>query len=402
LKKLSFNILSRRSREGAGAVRAQPRRISIKSGLWRDVVDNLTDALLVVSEKSEPITLNPAAETLLGISSVNLLLIAELMRLNSWLQEMIRNCLERGQSVSRAEAQLKWNQRMISVCTEVSPLLDPRGNLCGAIVLLHDLSYQKSIGQRLAVEPGEAQLGLSPAGLAHELKNPLTGIKGAAELLAAMFPGDQRAQQYCTLIMDGANRLTGLAEQVLSVSAPQRLKRQSINIHKLLHQALALAGLHPERSTQIKIEQIFDPSLPDVSGDPAALERVFLNLIKNAIEAIESAGTIRLVTRMETEFHLSTQGRRRQFLRVEISDSGKGITAEQRAQLFTPFFTTKPEGTGLGLVLSHRIVALHGGKLWAEPSEHSAITGMTFKVSLPMATEAEGSPEFESSIPERK
>jgi two-component system nitrogen regulation sensor histidine kinase GlnL len=217
-----------------------------------------------------------------------------------------------------------------------------------------------------------------------------------------MFPGDQRAQQYCTLIMDGANRLTGLAEQVLSVSAPQRLKRQSINIHKLLHQSLALAGLHPERSTQIKIEQIFDPSLPDVSGDPAALERVFLNLIKNAIEAIESAGTIRLVTRMETEFHLSTQGRRRQFLRVEISDSGKGITAEQRAQLFTPFFTTKPEGTGLGLVLSHRIVALHGGKLWAEPSEHSAITGMTFKVSLPMATEAEGSPEFESSIPERK
>ena len=161
------------------------------------------------------------------------------------------------------------------------------------------------------------------------------------------------------------------------------------------------------------IEQLFDPSLPEISADAAALERTFLNLVRNAAEAIGTAGTIRLRTRMETEFRLSAEGRRRHFLRVEVSDSGRGMNAAEMAQLFTPFFTTKPSGTGLGLVLSQRIVAAHGGKLWAEaggidpsrppssihpmlaatagphhahpanPEEHRA-RGMTFKVTLPV------------------
>ncbi|HEY2107219.1 MAG TPA: ATP-binding protein, partial [Candidatus Binataceae bacterium] len=217
-----------------------------------------------------------------------------------------------------------------------------------------------------------------------EIKNPLTGIKGAAELLGGLFPSEHRAQQYCGLIMDGVTRIAELVEQVLSVSGPQRLKKESVNIHLVLHRALGMAGLFPRGEGAIRVDQIYDPSLPDVLGDGAALERVFLNLFRNAIDVLGSAGTIRLRTRMESKFRLRMGREQRLFLRVEVSDSGPGMTPDQEAQLFTPFFTTKPNGSGLGLVLSQRIIALHDGKLWAERSQETDLTGMTFKATLPL------------------
>jgi two-component system, NtrC family, nitrogen regulation sensor histidine kinase GlnL len=182
------------------------------------------------------------------------------------------------------------------------------------------------------------------------------------------------------------NRIASLVEQVLTVSSPQRLAQEPVNIHQVLHQALRLAGLFPS-AEGIKITQDFDPSLPEVLGDAAALERAFLNLLKNAAEAIGQNGRIRLHTRMETRFRMTAEGRRLQFLRVDVADSGPGMKSEAIAQLFTPFFTTKPAGTGLGLVLSQRIIALHGGRLWATPGglkTEGGGPGITFRVTLPV------------------
>jgi signal transduction histidine kinase len=174
----------------------------------------------------------------------------------------------------------------------------------------------------------------------------------------------------------------------------------------------------------VAVEQVFDPSLPEVSGDAAALEGVFLNLIRNGLEAIaalpspgnestfngkwedgEDGPTVargqsrklRLKTALEPQLRMHLHGRRRQFLRVEVSDTGKGMTPDELRELFTPFFTTKPAGTGLGLVLSQRIIAQHGGKLWAQiggvgqeingtgtPGEQPKSSGMTFCVTLPI------------------
>jgi two-component system nitrogen regulation sensor histidine kinase GlnL len=364
--------------------------------IWREIVDSLGDAVIVISPTFEPLVVNPAAETLLDASQIGRSLIARMAERNEWLGRMIHSCLKTAQSLDTPESVLVLDRRETIVRAEVSPLLSPQGRPEGAIVLLHDLSHLK--GAEQAFEPDQNAVRLSPAGLAHEVKNPLTGIKGAAELLASMFPSDARAQQYCRLILDGVNRIASLVEQVLAVSGPHRLKREPVNIHQILHQALRMAGVYPESPRGLAVEQHFDPSLPEVTGDAAALERVFLNLIRNALDAInacqphaivaaellaKASGTsrqldpstvataipthiIRLRTAMETQFRLSTQGRRRQFLRVAVSDSGKGMTAEEMKQLFTPFFTTKSAGTGLGLVLSQRVIALHGGKLWAQ------------------------------------
>ncbi|HVA78901.1 MAG TPA: ATP-binding protein [Candidatus Binataceae bacterium] len=357
--------------------------------LWRDIIDSLPDAIIVLSGTFEPLSVNPAAETMLGTSSITRPQLTDLLEHNPWLDRMVRNCLKTGQSVGDPDTVLGMGPRSITVRTEVSPLLNEDGRAQGAIIQLHDLAHQKSAAQ--VTDSSELSLRLSPAGLAHEIKNPLTGIKGAAELLSAMYPAEQRVQQYYAVIRDGVNRITGLVEEVLAVSAPQRLVKEPVNIHQVLHQALRMAGLYPKAPEAIRIEQDFDPSLPEVSGDAAALERAFLNLVKNAHEALGTSGTIRMHTRIETEFRMTNDGQRLQFLRVEISDNGVGIGEDALAQLFTPFFTTKPAGTGLGLVLSQRIIALHGGRLWAtrgglgrtgEESEPPA--GMTFKVTLPI------------------
>ena len=354
-----------------------------KLKLWRDVLDSLNDAVMVLSPHLDILLKNPAAEALLG-SQVNRGLVEALLGRNPWLERMVRDCLERRQQSSCADAKLALAGQDLGVRAEIAPLLNEAGQFKGAVVLLHDLSHQR--GMELVVNgvDSDRSLGLSPSGLAHEIKNPLTGIKGAAELLSGLFPAGDRAQQYCGLIMDGVSRITELVEQVLSVSGPQRLKKEPVNIHMVLHQALAMAGLFPPGEGGIRVEQIFDPSLPNVMGDAAALERVFLNLIRNAIDVLGPTGTIRLRTRMESKFRLRMGREQRLFLRVEVSDSGPGMTPDQEAQLFTPFFTTKPSGTGLGLVLSQRIIALHDGKLWAERCEETGLTGMTFKATLPL------------------
>ena len=356
--------------------------------LWHDIIDSLTDAIIVLSPAMEPQVVNPAAETMLGVSQVNSATVADLVRQNDWLGRMVGACLESGQDLGDMETVLATGPRELAVRVEVSPLLNAEGRPGGVIILLHDLSHEKGAAEAATTD---LSLRLSPAGLAHEVKNPLTGIKGAAELMSGMFPDDSRAQQYCSVILDGVNRIASLVEQVLMVSGPQRLAQEPVNIHMVLHQAMRMAGLFPQPPEGVTVLQDFDPSLPDVVGDTGALERTFLNLIKNAAEAIGESGTIRLHTRIEREFRMTAEGRRRQFLRVEVSDSGVGIPEDQLSQLFTPFFTTKPAGTGLGLVLCQRIIALHGGRLWAQrggvdrikgaPSKEA---GMTFKVTLPM------------------
>ena len=377
--------------------------------LWRDIIDSLTDAILVLSPTMDPQVVNPAAETMLGVTPVTASTVADLVRQNEWLGKMVSTCLVSGQDLGDPETVLTIGPRELTVRAEVSPLTGaeelpedppqahPRGArpAAGVVVLLHDLSHEKGAAE--AASSGDLNLRLSPAGLAHEVKNPLTGIKGAAELMAGMYPDDGRAQQYCEVILTGVERITSLVEQVLAVSAPGRMAMAPVNIHQVIHSAMRIAGLHPNPPAGLEIIQDFDPSLPDVVGDSGALERAFLNLIKNAVEAIAPSGTIRLHTRIETEFRMTAEGRRRQFLRVEISDTGPGISEDQLSQLFTPFFTTKPAGTGLGLVLCQRIIALHGGRLWAQrggvtkaPSASkeagASKEGMTFKITLPVVT----------------
>ena len=186
-----------------------------KVDLWHEILDSLNDAVIVLSPRLDPLAVNAAAEATLEASQVGRSMIGRLIRRNEWLRRMIDLCLHSGQSLDNTEATLVLDQRSLVARAEVSPLTSPAGYFEGAILVLHDLSYQKSAEQ--TSDSDENVFRLSPAGLAHEVKNPLTGIKGAAELLAAMFPGDARAKLYCGLILQGGESPESWDLQVIRI-----------------------------------------------------------------------------------------------------------------------------------------------------------------------------------------
>ncbi|MGH7899342.1 MAG: two-component system sensor histidine kinase NtrB, partial [Candidatus Binatia bacterium] len=176
-------------------------------------------------------------------------------------------------------------------------------------------------------------------------------------------------------------------EQLLELRPRGPFRPQAVNIHQIIDHVIAIVGEDSERQRTL-IHRFFDPSLPDVSGDPDALTQLVMNLIKNGLQAVATLAedrprNLRLTTRVETGYHVAPKSRgergRGRRLRIDVEDDGPGIPAEVQPNLFAPFVTTKPKGTGLGLAICQRIVADHGGTIRFE----SAPGRTLFRVTLP-------------------
>jgi two-component system nitrogen regulation sensor histidine kinase GlnL len=225
-------------------------------------------------------------------------------------------------------------------------------------------------------------MGTLAAGLAHEIRNPLGGIKGAAQLLRRSLDGPSQLREYTDIMIREVDRVNQLIEQLLDLSGPAQLTLAPINIHQLLDDVLLLEG-QTVNAENTAIRKIFDPSLPPIRGDRARLTQVFLNIVKNAFQAMERGGTLTITTRLETDFHIREQGTaRNRLIWIDIADEGTGIKDEDLPHIFSPFFTTKNNGSGLGLATSYGIVKEHGGLIRVETEEGK---GTTFKVSLVVA-----------------
>jgi two-component system nitrogen regulation sensor histidine kinase GlnL len=225
-------------------------------------------------------------------------------------------------------------------------------------------------------------MGTLAAGLAHEIKNPLGGIKGAAQLLRRAARSDPSVAEYTDIMIREVDRVNDLIEQLLDLSRPAGLNLAPVNIHEILDQVLWLEG-QTAAGTQIQLRKRFDPSLPPVRADRAQLTQVFLNLVKNAFQAMGQSGTLIVTTRLQTDFRVRDQGGpATRFIWVDIADEGAGIREADLPQIFSPFFTTKTNGTGLGLAICYRIIKEHGGTIRVESAENR---GSTFRVSLMVA-----------------
>ena len=268
----------------------------------------------------------------------------------------------------------------VAVQLIAAPILDALGGVVGTLLLFRDMTAQRSIGDTAERGSRVGNLAAVAAGLAHEIKNPLGGIKGAAQLLAEELAGHTNVARFTTLITREVDRVSALLEQLLELTRPPRLRLAAVNVHRVLNDVLTLERA---AAAALTVRLVFDPSLPDIWADEAQLRQVFLNLTKNAIEAMNGAGTLTVTTRIETDFHVRHAARDRgQFLSVEIEDTGPGIALEDCERIFTPFFTTKSSGTGLGLAVTERLVTQHGGTIRVE-SELGR--GTRVRVRLPVA-----------------
>ncbi len=299
------------------------------------------------------------------------------------LEEKFRQVISNGASYQLIEAQAcrKNDSSFFPAGVTLSPLFGTQGEILGALAVIKDLSLLKDLEK---VSRPLEQLSTAEAltlGMAHEIRNPLGGIRASAQLLLADLETSANAN-LIKIIISEVDRINRLVKKMMDFSQEPEPKLKPVNIHQSLEEIFLLEKETLE-TNKITLKQVYDPSLPLIQADPDQLKQVFLNLIKNAREAMPTGGQIQVNTRYHGSYalHSASQIKPLLFIVVEIIDSGCGMDDKQIENLFTPFVTTKSKGMGLGLALTLKIIENHQGTLKVSSQKDS---GTTFQVFLPL------------------
>jgi len=351
----------------------------------RQILDNLSTAVLLLDGSLRISYMNPAAEMLLEVSGqrVNGQRISSLFSDSVESIESLRNTISNGHPFTKREAQLTLsNGQCLAADYSVTPMLA----LDRQWILLEILPRDRL----LRITKEEAQLSKQEVtrvlvrGLAHEIKNPLGGIRGAAQLLARKL-AEPALQDYTDVIIQEADRLRNLVDRMLGPYQPPRLTR--INIHEITEHVCSL--IQAETLGNLDIHRDYDPSIPDLMADREQLIQAVLNIVRNAMQSIMSAvdnrhGKIILRTRTLRQFTIGPK-RHRLVCRLEITDSGPGIDPGILDSIFYPMVSGRAEGTGLGLSITQNIITRHHGLI-----ECDSVPGhTTFTLFLPLPGEDE-------------
>ena len=351
---------------------------------YANVVDSVGDGVIVLDNTGAVTLVNPAAEELAGVSrrQAKGALFSEIFKGEGPLIELVTKTVATGMSVADHEnIVLKRNGKLTPVGASTSPLLSCDGERIGTIVLLRDLTNVRELEEAVRQADRLSSLGALAAGLAHEIKNPLGGIKGAAQLLEMEFPENEELREYIRVMLKEVQRVNLIVEELLALASPGRLKLGKVNLHRILSDIVLLQRRAAD-GMEITFGQYFDLSIPPILADEALLTQLFLNLIRNAMEAVGMGGVVKVTSRVLADYSMTQKGERRaRMVAIDIADNGPGIEADVLEHLFTPFFTTKSKGTGLGLAICQKIVSEHRGMIRVD-SELDR--GTVFTVMLPL------------------
>ncbi|HWS14959.1 MAG TPA: ATP-binding protein [Candidatus Methylomirabilis sp.] len=370
--------------------------------LLRRTLESVNVGILVFDPAGKLVYINPAAEEILQGSSQALAgkHYRTLFRGSPGAIRIVRKAIEENTPVTGFDVALKPagagravrgdGAASIPVMLGASPLSGASGDPQGAVLSVKSSEILSLVGQEERALVRAEEMQMLAYGIAHEIKNPLGGILGAAQwILRGEGPDEDRAEGV-RLILREAQRINDLVEKMLEMGKAPPPARP-FALHPLLHEAeQLLLSESRAQGKEVRFELRVDPSLPPVSGHPDTVYRALLNVMKNAVEAIERAGTVRIEARMNVNYRFARgRGRKRSFLEVEIADSGKGMTEEELRKALLPFYTTKARGTGLGLVMARQAVTRLGGKLEIRSSPGA---GTAVKISLPVDPGRKGAP----------
>lgn len=347
----------------------------------------LPTSVIVVDGSDSIVYVNSAAETLLDHSSGVLqdTALKSHVSADSPVFALIRQARAGMASVSEDGITIDGARiGMRFAAITVSPLHDDTG---AVIIVIHERSIARKIDHQLVHRNAARSVTAMAAMLAHEVKNPLSGIRGAAQLLEQSVPVEDR--ELTRLITDETDRICALVDRMEVFSDSRPLHRTPVNIHQILEHVRRIAQNGFAR--HLHFSEVYDPSLPPVFGNRDQLIQVFLNLIKNAAEACPSqGGEINLTTAYQHGLRLSVPGSDSLMsvpLVVSVQDNGDGIPEDVRPHLFDAFVTTKINGSGLGLALVAKIIGDHAGIIEFDSQPRRTI----FRVRLPMFVEAKTS-----------
>ncbi len=353
---------------------AAERRARESASISENIIREMPGGLMVFNREGFITASNPAVRTLLGIDTWSRRRYPEILDAHPHLSDQVRQCLETGQALSQESFRSSppsGQARELGV--SVSPFHDSNGGIAGAVCLLTDMTELRQLQDQVRLKENLAALGTMSAGIAHELKNALATISGYAQMLRDADLGAED-HQFAERIVQEVRALSQVVTDFLALSKPLPVDAGPVNLQEVLRQACDdLRRVERFARLDFRLEGDF----PSVEGDEVLLRQAFSNLLRNACEALGDAEPPGKVT---VRGEVCRQGER-DFLKVQVADSGCGVSAEERDRVFLPFYTTKPEGSGLGLALVQKIVVSHNGSIILEPESGP---GATFSVLLPL------------------
>jgi two-component system nitrogen regulation sensor histidine kinase GlnL len=365
-------------RRGRSATAARPAAIPDAAAL----LAALPNPLIALDRDGMVRFVNPATEQFFGVSVAALTghPLGEFIAPQSPLFALVDAVWRGGGSIAEYDLLLEGPRLAArSVTIEGAPAGEGNELL---VLTLHERSMADKMDRQLTHRNAARSVTAMAAMLAHEVKNPLSGIRGAAQLLEQ--DADAAGRELTQLICDETDRIVALVNRMEAFAGPAPINRDEVNVHEVLDRVrkIAQSGF----AGHVRIHEEYDPSLPPVHGDHDLLLQVFLNLVKNAAEAAPSTGgEIVLATGYRHGLRLAApggEGRRLLPLMVSVADNGGGIPDDLKPHLFDPFVTTKRNGTGLGLALVAKVIGDHGGVIEFDSQPRRTV----FRVFLPVVT----------------
>jgi PAS domain S-box-containing protein len=357
--------------------KAERERAKQTERLSEAVTRNMPAGLLLVNSAGLVTSANPAAEMALGVKALVYRRYNEVLGADSRLTQLIAGCLEQGRTFRREEVEyITPSHELRQLGVTISPILGDSTEVTGAICLLSDLTELAALQKQIQMKENLAALGELSAGIAHEFKNSLATISGYAQMVRSEAGADTELREHGEKILQQTRALTHVVTEFLKFARPLQLADEQVILRPMIDRVLAEVA---EAVPGVPIAAAGE--FGQVSGDDALLYQALLNLVRNAAEAVsENPAGGRVMVRGDIDQSSTLQGQR-----ISISDNGPGIPPEAMGKIFVPFYTTKSNGTGLGLAVVQKILVQHGGTIEAR---NLAEGGAEFIVWLPFVREA--------------
>ena len=321
------------------------------------ILENLATVVLLFDYGPRLCVANPAAEALIGASAKKILGLApsELFPDAEFWLSLVSHALEARRPFSERELDLgRAGTEPLTVDCTVTPVLEGK-EIAGLLVEMVPVDRHRRLAREEQILAQHQTVHTLLRGLAHEIRNPLGGLRGAAQLLERELQ-DPALQEYTQVIIGEADRLQNLLDRLLG---PRTLpQKRPVNIHQVAERVCTL--VKAEAPSGIHIRCDYDPSIPDIVADPDMLIQAMLNIARNAVQALGEQGIIQVRTRVQRQVTIG-QRFHRLALRLDVVDNGPGIRPELLDRIFYPMVSGRPEGTGLGLSIAQSLIQQHGG-----------------------------------------
>ena len=387
--------LQAKEKELAGLHALERNRADRSERLSERLVANIPSGLITIDSRGLVTSVNAHAMKIFGVGATGASLAhakqihtGELLSpivdyrsffgSSSQMAAMITECLDRATTFRREEVEIAVpGGRTRRVGLSVSPICDASQNVEGALCLMTDLTEVIELRERMKLKENLANLGEMAAGLAHEFKNSLATIHGYVQLLDAQAVGPApEADRRLTLdaALNEVRLLSKLVTDFLNFARPQDLNLVTVDLESIIQSCIdEVRPQLAESAIRLKVEGDF----PRLAGDESLLKRVFINLLRNAVEAIDAQSAMKAIMVTGT----IDPGPERRYAHIKVHDTGSGIQPEDLNRIFIPFFTTKSRGYGIGLALVQKILVAHGGDVTVERSNAA---GTVFHCRLPL------------------